>query len=111
MRMRIGFALVGTLLVAAVSASSASAAVCTKGTTEWANPNGGAWTVIIRPDWKAWLLEDLVDDFGRVDNTRRRTHAHGRVAHFSYQPKGAPARGGRRRARRGPSPPRLGRRP
>src|SRR3954462_204435 len=43
MRMRTGFALVGTLLVAAVSASSASAAVCTKGTTEWTNPNGGGW--------------------------------------------------------------------
>src|SRR4051794_17267021 len=43
MRMRIGFALVGTLLVAAVSASPASAAVCTKGTTEWTNPNGGGW--------------------------------------------------------------------
>src|SRR6476660_6873372 len=43
MRMRIGFALVGTLLAAAVPASTASAAVCTKGTTEWTNPNGGGW--------------------------------------------------------------------
>jgi hypothetical protein len=62
---------------------------------------GDSWTIVIRPEWKAWLLEDLVDDFRSVDNTRRRTHAHGRVAHFSYQPKGAPSRVFVRRAKHG----------
>ena len=62
---------------------------------------GGAWTVVIRPDWKSWLLEDLVDDFRRVDSTRRKSHAHGRVEHFSYQPRHAPARVFVRRAAHG----------
>jgi tRNA A-37 threonylcarbamoyl transferase component Bud32 len=62
---------------------------------------GGPWLVVIRPDWKSWLLEDLVDDFRRVDATRRKTHAHGRVEHFSYHPKGAPARVFVRRAAHG----------
>ncbi|HLF94571.1 MAG TPA: hypothetical protein VJB14_13995, partial [Planctomycetota bacterium] len=62
---------------------------------------GGAWTVVIRPDWKSWLLEDLVDDFRRVDATRRKSHAHGRVEHFSYQPRNAPARVFVRRAAHG----------
>ncbi len=52
----------------------------------------GPHTVIIRPEWKAWLLEDLLDDFRRVDRSERRSYAHGRVAHFSYRPLGAPAR-------------------
>ena len=71
------------------------------GITGYETLGGGAWTVIIRPDWKSWLLEDLVDDFRRVDNTRRKVHAHGRVAHFSYQPKSAPARVFVRRATHG----------
>jgi len=57
--------------------------------------------VIIRPDWKAWLLEDLVDDFRRVEPARRKSHAHGRVEHFSYHPRHAPERVFVRRAAHG----------
>src|SRR3954469_2315381 len=41
--MRISLALIGTLLAAGIPATSASAAICQKGTTSWTNPNGGAW--------------------------------------------------------------------
>lgn len=61
----------------------------------------GPHTVLIRPEWKGRLLEDLLDDFRRVDDARRRVHDYGRVAHFSYQPDGAPERVFVRRARRG----------
>ena len=61
----------------------------------------GPHTVLIRPEWKACLLDDLLGDFSRVDPTGRRLYAHGRVAHFSYLPPGAPARVFVRRARRG----------
>src|SRR3954454_13961858 len=59
MRMRIAFALVATLLVAAVPASSASAAVCTKGTTEWTNPNGGGWRT--EANWSRGLPSKTCD--------------------------------------------------
>ena len=69
--------------------------------TGYETTQDGASTIIIRPEWKSWLLEDLRDDFRTVDNTRRKVHAHGRVAHFSYEPKGAPARVFVRRAAHG----------
>ena len=52
----------------------------------------GSDTVIIRPEWKDCLLEDLLDDFSRVAQGDRRTYAHGRAVHFSYQPSGGPGR-------------------
>jgi hypothetical protein len=58
-------------------------------------------TVLIRPEWKAVLLDDLLGDFARVEPSRRRTYSHGRVAHFSYLPSGAPGRVFVRRATRG----------
>ena len=51
----------------------------------------GPHTVLIRPEWKASLLDDLLGDFDRVEPSRRRLYSHGRVAHFSYLPDGAPA--------------------
>lgn len=61
----------------------------------------GPHTVLIRPEWKGCLLDDLLGDFGRVDPARRRFYSHGRVAHFSYLPPGAPGRVFVRRATRG----------
>ena len=61
----------------------------------------GSHTVLIRPEWKACLLDDLLGDFDRVEPSRRRTYSHGRVAHFSYLPSGAPGRVFVRRATRG----------
>lgn len=61
----------------------------------------GPHTVLIRPEWKAVLLEDLLGDFARVEPSRRRTYSHGRVAHFSYLPSAAPDRVFVRRATRG----------
>lgn len=57
--------------------------------------------MLIRPEWKPSLLEDLLDDFSRVTASARRDYAHGRVAHFSYQPGGGPGRVFVRRAARG----------
>ena len=61
----------------------------------------GDTTVLIRPEWKACLLDDLLNDFNGVAPAARRLYAHGRVAHFSYLPQGAPGRVFVRRARRG----------
>ena len=61
----------------------------------------GSHTVLIRPEWKACLLDDLLGDFDRVEPSRRRLYSHGRVAHFSYLPDNAPARVFVRNARRG----------
>jgi hypothetical protein len=61
----------------------------------------GSQTVLIRPEWKPWLLDDLLGGFGRIDPSRRRHYSHGRVAHFSYQPDGAPGRVFVRQATRG----------
>lgn len=61
----------------------------------------GPHTVLIRPEWKAFLLQDLVGDFAGVAPSQRRTYSHGRVAHFSYLPSGAPGRVFVRRATRG----------
>ncbi|MBV8881716.1 MAG: hypothetical protein JO332_17295 [Planctomycetaceae bacterium] len=61
----------------------------------------GSQTVLVRPEWKPWLLDDLQGGFGRVEPSRRRLYAHGRVAHFSYQPDGAPGRVFVRHATRG----------
>jgi len=61
----------------------------------------GPHTVLIRPGWEPWLLEDLVDDFRRVEASERKSYAHGRAAHFSYLPRGAPARVFVRKAARG----------
>jgi hypothetical protein len=61
----------------------------------------GAHTVLIRPEWKACLLDDLLGDFNGVEPGRRRLYSHGRVAHFSYLPPGAPGRVFVRHATRG----------
>jgi hypothetical protein len=61
----------------------------------------GPRTVLIRPEWKACLLEDLLNDFSGIDPAERRLYSHGRVAHFSYLPAGAPGRVFVRHARRG----------
>lgn len=61
----------------------------------------GSRTVLIRPEWKPWLLDDLLGGFQRIDATRRRLYSHGRVAHFSYHPAGAPGRVFVRQATRG----------
>lgn len=61
----------------------------------------GSQTVLVRSEWKPWLLEDLLGGFGRIDPSRRRLYAHGRVAHFSYLPDGAPGRVFVRQATRG----------
>jgi hypothetical protein len=61
----------------------------------------GPHTVLVRPEWKACLLEDLLGDFQGVAPDARRLYSHGRVAHFSYLPAGAPGRVFVRRARRG----------
>ena len=61
----------------------------------------GSQTVLIRPEWKPWLLDDLLDGFSRIDPSRRRLYSHGRVAHFSYLPGGAPGRVFVRQATRG----------
>jgi hypothetical protein len=61
----------------------------------------GPHTVLIRPEWKACLLDDLLGDFTGVEPTRRRFYSHGRVAHFSYLPPGAQGRVFVRHAKRG----------
>jgi hypothetical protein len=61
----------------------------------------GPVTVLVRPEWKASLLEDLLQDFDGVPADARRVYAHGRVKHFSYRPTAAPDRVFVRRARRG----------
>jgi hypothetical protein len=61
----------------------------------------GPHTVLIRPEWKASLLDDLLGDFSGVEPGRRRLYSHGRVAHFSYLPPGAPGRVFVRHATRG----------
>jgi len=61
----------------------------------------GSHTVLIRPEWKACLLDDLLGDFTRVVPAERRLYSHGRVAHFSYLPAGAPGRVFVRQAKRG----------
>jgi len=52
----------------------------------------GPHTVLIRPEWKGPLLEDLLEDFRGVTPSDRRLYAHGRATHFSYRPRGAPER-------------------
>jgi hypothetical protein len=61
----------------------------------------GRLTVLVRPEWKAFLEEELLRDFAGVPEVERKVYAHGRARHFSYQPTGAPARVFVRRARRG----------
>ena len=61
----------------------------------------GPHTVLIRPEWRTFLLDDLLGDFTRVEPSRRRHYSHGRVAHFSYLPPGAPDRVFVRRATHG----------
>jgi tRNA A-37 threonylcarbamoyl transferase component Bud32 len=61
----------------------------------------GAHTVLIRPAWKDSLLGDLMDDFRAVGDAERRAYGHGRVAHFSYRPRGSPGRVFVRHAARG----------
>jgi len=61
----------------------------------------GSQTVLIRPEWKPWLLDDLLGGFSRIEPARRRLYSHGRVAHFSYLPDGAPGRVFVRQATRG----------
>ncbi len=61
----------------------------------------GPHTVHIKVDWKALLLDDLMDDFRDVSPSERRSRPGGRVEHFSYLPKGAPGRVFVRRSVRG----------
>lgn len=61
----------------------------------------GRDTIVIRRDWKECLLDDLLTDFRDVPDGRRRVHVHGRVAHFSYEPRNAPGRVFVRHAARG----------
>jgi tRNA A-37 threonylcarbamoyl transferase component Bud32 len=44
----------------------------------------GPHKVLIRPEWKEALLEDLLGGFSRIPAGERKSHAHGRAAHFSY---------------------------
>jgi hypothetical protein len=57
--------------------------------------------VLIRPEWKAFILQDLLEDFARVAASERKLYAHGRVTHFSYLPAGSADRLFVRRATRG----------
>jgi tRNA A-37 threonylcarbamoyl transferase component Bud32 len=54
--------------------------------------HSGPHTVLIRSDWRDALLEDLLADFSRLAAEERRVYRHGRVEHFSYEPRGAPGR-------------------
>ena len=51
----------------------------------------GRHLVLIRPEWRPHLLEDVLSDFEKVP-AEERTGFKGRVEHFAYQPKGAPGR-------------------
>ncbi|HEY3226307.1 MAG TPA: lipopolysaccharide kinase InaA family protein [Planctomycetota bacterium] len=51
----------------------------------------GPHLVLIRPEWRPYLLEDVLSDFEKV-TAEERTGFRGRVEHFAYQPKGAPGR-------------------
>lgn len=48
-------------------------------------------TLFVRSEWRAFLQEDLLEDFAGVDPERRRLYAGGRAVHFSYLPEGAPS--------------------
>jgi 3-deoxy-D-manno-octulosonic acid kinase len=61
----------------------------------------GPTTVLVRRGWAPHLGEDLLDGFARVPEPERRPLPHGRTAHFSYLPRGAPGRVFVRRASRG----------
>lgn len=61
----------------------------------------GRRTLLVRPEWKTWILDELLRDFDGVPADVRRLYSHGRAQHFSYQPAGAPSRVFVRRARRG----------
>jgi hypothetical protein len=52
----------------------------------------GPHTVLVRPEWREALLEDLLADFRDVPPGERRVHAHGRATHFSYRPRRGPVR-------------------
>lgn len=58
-------------------------------------------TAFVRAGWKEALLEDLLDDFHRVTPPERQIHTGGRIAHFSYLPRGAASRVFVRKAARG----------
>ena len=58
-------------------------------------------TVLVRPEWREALLDDLFADFASVPDARRTVYSHGRVQHFSYRPEKADARVFVRRAARG----------
>ncbi|MBI4566073.1 MAG: hypothetical protein HY716_15410 [Planctomycetes bacterium] len=51
----------------------------------------GTHLVLVRPEWRPFILEDLLNDFGRIPLEARRGFT-GRVEHFSYEPQGAPGR-------------------
>lgn len=60
----------------------------------------GPHVVLVRPEWRPLLLEDLLADFAAVPAPERRLFT-GRVEHFSYRPKDAPERVLVRRLARG----------
>jgi len=51
----------------------------------------GPHLVLIRPEWRPFLLEAILADFAEIP-VGDRTGFRGRVEHFSYQPPGAPGR-------------------
>src|SRR5262245_5353754 len=52
----------------------------------------GPHLVLIRPQWRPHLLEDLLAGFENVPEGDRTSIASGRSRHFTYAPKAAPGR-------------------
>jgi 3-deoxy-D-manno-octulosonic acid kinase len=48
--------------------------------------------IMIRREWRSWLVPDLLSDFRNARAESRRVVGHGRVPHFSYLPEGASSR-------------------
>ena len=61
----------------------------------------GRRSVLVRPEWREALLDDLFADFRTVSESARRIYSHGRVQHFSYRPEKGSGRVFVRRAARG----------
>lgn len=62
----------------------------------------GATTVLVRLEWKPFLLRDLLENFRDVESSRRKVYSgSGRAEHFSYAPDGARDRVFVRRVARG----------
>lgn len=46
--------------------------------------------VLVRREWRSFVLRDLLEDFRSVPLHERKVIGHGRRPHFSYHPQGAP---------------------